>query len=44
MVESKKKWLYRALAVVLSVTLMAGTAVMSPIADFVGTNITAEAS
>ena len=44
MKTSKKKWLYRALCAALVVTLTAGTAVMTPIADFVGTNITANAA
>ena len=44
MTKMKKKWLYRALCAALAVTLTAGTAVMTPIADIVGTNITAHAS
>ena len=40
----KKKWLYRALCAALAVTLVSGTAVMSPIADIIGTNITANAA
>ena len=43
MKTSKKKWLYRALCAALVVTLTAGTAVMTPVADIVGTNITANA-
>ncbi len=40
----KKKWLYRALCAALAVTLVSGTAVMSPVIDIVGTNITANAA
>ena len=40
----KKKWLSRALSCALAVTLTAGTAVMTPVADIVGTNITANAA
>ena len=40
----KKKWLSRALACALAVALTAGTAVMTPIADIIGTNITANAA
>ena len=40
----KKKWLSRALACALTVALTAGTAVMTPIADFVGTNTIASAA
>ena len=43
MAKIKNKWLSRALSCALAVTLMAGTAVMTPVADIVGTNITAEA-
>ncbi len=43
MTKMKKKWLYRALCGALAVTLTAGTAVMTPVADIVGTNITAHA-
>ncbi len=42
--SKKKKLLKRILAAMLSVTLMSGTAVMTPIADIVGTNITAHAT
>jgi len=44
MKTSKKKWLSRALCTALAVTLTAGTAVMTPVADIVGTNITANAA
>ena len=44
MAKKKNEWLYRALCAALVVTLTAGTAVMTPIADIVGTNITAHAS
>ncbi len=44
MKTSKKKWLSRALCTALVVTLTAGTAVMTPVADIVGTNITANAA
>ena len=44
MKTSKKKWLYRALCAAMAVALVSGTAVMTPIADFVGTNITANAA
>ena len=43
MKTSKKKWLYRALCAAMAVALVSGTAVMTPIADFVGTSITANA-
>ena len=44
MAKMKKNWLYRALCTVLAVTLVSGTAVMTPVADIVGTNITASAA
>ena len=43
MKKMKNKWLSRALACALAVTLVSGTAVMTPVADIVGTNITANA-
>ena len=42
--KENKPLLKRILAAMLSVTLMSGAAVMTPIADFVGTNITANAA
>ena len=42
--KENKTLLKRILAAMLSVTLMSGAAVMTPIADFVGTNITASAA
>ena len=44
MAKKKNEWLYRALCAALAVTLVSGTAVMSPIADIIGTNITANAA
>ena len=44
MAKKKNEWLYRALCAALAVTLVSGTAVMSPVADIVGTNITANAA
>ena len=44
MAKKKNEWLYRALCAALAVTLVSGTAVMSPIADIVGTSITANAA
>ena len=43
MTKMKKKWLYRALCGALAVALVSGTAIMSPVADFVGTNLTVSA-
>ena len=40
----KKKWLSRALCGALAVALVSGAAVMTPIADFIGTNIIASAA
>ena len=42
--SKKKKLLKRILAAMLSVTLMSGAAVMTPVADIVGTSITANAA
>ena len=44
MVKFKKTWLSRALCGALAVALVSGTAIMSPVADFVGTNIIASAA
>ena len=44
MAKKKNEWLYRALCAALAVTLVSGTAVMSPVADIVGTSITANAA
>ncbi len=44
MAKKKNEWLYRVLCAALAVTLVSGTAVMSPIADIIGTNITANAA
>ena len=44
MAKKKNKWLYRALCAALAVTLVSGMAVMSPVADIVGTSITANAA
>jgi len=44
MAKKKNEWLSRALACALAVALTAGTAVMTPIADIIGTNITANAA
>ena len=44
MAKKKNEWLYRALCAALAVTLVSGMAVMSPVADIVGTNITANAA
>ena len=44
MTKMKKKWLSRALCGALAVALVSGAAVMTPIADFIGTNIIASAA
>lgn len=46
MAKKKNKWLYRALCAALAVTLTAGTAVMTPVLDYVGipTGIVADAA
>ena len=44
MTKMKKKWLSRALCGALAVALVSGTAIMSPVADIVGTNIIASAA
>ena len=44
MVKFKKTWQSRVLACALAAALTAGTAVMTPIADFVGTNTIASAA
>ena len=43
MVKFKKTWQSRVLACALAAALTAGTAVMTPVADIVGTNITVSA-
>ena len=43
MSKTKKNWLYRALCAALAVTLVSGAAVMTPVADFIGTSINANA-
>ena len=43
MAKKKNEWLYRVLCAALAVTLVSGAAVMSPIADIIGTSIVAEA-
>ena len=44
MTKMKNKWQSRVLACALAAALTAGTAVMTPIADFIGTNIIASAA